>query len=81
MRAVRGLERERTLLPPTTRKLAVGPCRRAEYCWRSISGGHPDWDEYRAAMTRQGKSLLRITITGWGPIATGGFPAEVVDKL
>ena len=25
-------------------------------------------------MTRQGKSLLRITITGWGPIATGGFP-------
>jgi PPOX class probable F420-dependent enzyme len=49
--------------------------------YRSISGEHPDWDEYRAAMTRQGKSLLRITITGWGPIATGGFPAEVVDKL
>jgi PPOX class probable F420-dependent enzyme len=49
--------------------------------YRSISGEHPDWDEYRAAMTRQGKSLLRITITGWGPIATGGFPAEVADKL
>ena len=49
--------------------------------YRSISGEHPDWDEYRAAMTRQGKSLLRITITGWGPIATGGFPPEVVDKL
>jgi PPOX class probable F420-dependent enzyme len=49
--------------------------------YRSISGEHPDWDEYRAAMTRQGKSLLRITLTGWGPIATGGFPAEVVDKL
>jgi PPOX class probable F420-dependent enzyme len=49
--------------------------------YRAISGEHPDWDEYRAAMTRQGKSLLRITITGWGPIATGGFPAEVADKL
>jgi PPOX class probable F420-dependent enzyme len=49
--------------------------------YRSISGEHPDWDEYRAAMTRQGKSLLRITVTGWGPIATGGFPPEVLDKL
>jgi PPOX class probable F420-dependent enzyme len=49
--------------------------------YRSISGEHPDWDEYRAAMTRQGKVLLRITITGWGPIATGGFPPEAVGKL
>jgi PPOX class probable F420-dependent enzyme len=49
--------------------------------FRSISGEHPDWAEYRAAMTRQGKSLLRISVTGWGPIATGGFPAEIVDKL
>jgi PPOX class probable F420-dependent enzyme len=49
--------------------------------FRSISGEHPDWDEYRAAMTRQGKSLLRVTPTGWGPIATGGFPPELVfDK-
>ena len=49
--------------------------------YRSINGEHPDWDEYRAAMTRQGKSLLRVTIDGWGPIATGGFPPEVIDKL
>ncbi len=35
--------------------------------FRCISGEHPDWDEYRAAMTRQGKSLLRITPTRWGP--------------
>ncbi|WP_104523945.1 PPOX class F420-dependent oxidoreductase [Blastococcus atacamensis] len=49
--------------------------------FRSISGEHPDWDEYRAAMAKQGKSLVRISITGWGPIATGGFPASVVDKL
>jgi PPOX class probable F420-dependent enzyme len=49
--------------------------------FRSISGEHPDWAEYRAAMERQGKSLVQITITGWGPIATGGFPPDVVDKL
>jgi PPOX class probable F420-dependent enzyme len=44
--------------------------------FRSISGEHPDWDEYRAAMLRQGKSLLRVTPERWGPIATGGFPAD-----
>ena len=49
--------------------------------YRSISGEHPDLDDYRAAMTRQGKSLLRITVTGWGPLATGGFPPETFDKL
>ena len=49
--------------------------------YRSISGEHPDWAGYRAAMTRQGKALLRITPTAWGPIATGGFPPEVLDKL
>ena len=49
--------------------------------FRSISGEHPDWAEYREAMTRQGKSLLRITPTGWGPVATGGFPPEVAARL
>jgi PPOX class probable F420-dependent enzyme len=42
--------------------------------YRSISGEHPDWDEYRAAMAEQGKCLIRITVEDWGPIATGGFP-------
>jgi PPOX class probable F420-dependent enzyme len=45
--------------------------------FRSISGEHPDWDEYREAMRTQGKSLIRITPTRWGPIATGGFPARL----
>jgi PPOX class probable F420-dependent enzyme len=44
--------------------------------FRCIAGEHPDWAEYREAMRRQGKSLIRITITGWGPIATGGFPPD-----
>ena len=47
--------------------------------YRSISGEHPDWAEYRQAMTAQGKSLLRVTPTRWGPVATGGFPARLAD--
>lgn len=43
--------------------------------YRSISGEHPDWDEYRQAMVEQGKCLIRITPRRWGPVATGGFPA------
>jgi hypothetical protein len=27
-------------------------------------------------MRSQGKSLLRITVDRWGPVATGGFPAD-----
>jgi PPOX class probable F420-dependent enzyme len=49
--------------------------------FRVIAGEHSDWDEYRAAMTRQGKALLRIDIESWGPIATGGFPADVAARL
>ena len=47
--------------------------------FRVISGEHSDWDDYRAAMVRQDKSLLRLTITTWGPIATGGFPPELAS--
>jgi PPOX class probable F420-dependent enzyme len=49
--------------------------------FRCISGEHPDWDEYRAAMRVQDKSLIRVTPTRWGPIATGGFPADVAARL
>ena len=45
--------------------------------FRCISGEHPDWDEYRAAMVRQGKCLIRVTIESWGPVATGGFPPSL----
>nr|MBA3783100.1 PPOX class F420-dependent oxidoreductase [Nocardioides sp.] len=47
--------------------------------FRSISGEHPDWDEYRQAMRDQDKSLIRLTIERWGPVATGGFPPELAD--
>jgi hypothetical protein len=45
--------------------------------YRAISGEHPDWDEYRAAMVAQGKCLLRVTPTSVGSVATGGFPARL----
>jgi PPOX class probable F420-dependent enzyme len=44
--------------------------------FRCISGEHPDWDEYRDAMRRQDKSLIRVTVERWGPVATGGFPPD-----
>ncbi len=49
--------------------------------YRCIAGEHPDWDEYRAAMRVQGKSLIRVTPTRWSPLATGGFPADVAARL
>ena len=49
--------------------------------FRCIAGEHPDWAEYREAMRIQDKSLIRITPTRWGPIATGGFPADVAARL
>ncbi|WP_432162199.1 PPOX class F420-dependent oxidoreductase [Streptomyces tendae] len=45
--------------------------------FRNISGEHPDWDEYRQAMVKQGKSIIRIAPEKWGPVATGGFPARL----
>jgi PPOX class probable F420-dependent enzyme len=39
--------------------------------YRRISGEHPDWDDYRAAMQREQRVLVRITITRAGPDASG----------
>lgn len=47
--------------------------------FRNIAGEHSDWDDYRRAMVDQGKSLLRITLTRWGTVSTGGFPPELAD--
>ncbi|WP_052851184.1 PPOX class F420-dependent oxidoreductase [Streptomyces avicenniae] len=48
--------------------------------YRNIAGEHPDWAEYRTAMARQGKSLIRVTPVRWGPVATGGFPARMAQR-
>ena len=39
--------------------------------YRSISGEHPDWDDYRAAMVRDQRVIVRITISRAGPDASG----------
>ena len=39
--------------------------------YRRISGEHPDWDDYRAAMESQQRVLLRISITKSGPNVSG----------
>lgn len=39
--------------------------------YRRVSGDHPDWDEYRAAMTSEGRVLLRLTVEHSGPRASG----------
>jgi PPOX class probable F420-dependent enzyme len=39
--------------------------------YRSISGEHPDWDDYRRVMERDRRLLLRITIERAGPNRSG----------
>jgi PPOX class probable F420-dependent enzyme len=47
--------------------------------FRSISGEHPDWDEYRQAMVDQGKCIILITPTRWSPLSKGGFPPSLFE--
>ncbi|GIH09156.1 PPOX class F420-dependent enzyme [Rhizocola hellebori] len=35
--------------------------------YRSISGEHPDWDEYRQAMVRDQRLLVQVDVTRVGP--------------
>ncbi len=39
--------------------------------YRRLSGEHPDWDEYRAAMERDKRLVLRVTIDRAGPNVSG----------
>ncbi|HUY21053.1 MAG TPA: PPOX class F420-dependent oxidoreductase [Acidimicrobiales bacterium] len=39
--------------------------------YRGVSGEHPDWDDYRAAMERERRVLLRISVERAGPDHTG----------
>ncbi len=39
--------------------------------YRAVSGEHPDWDDYRAAMDRERRVVLRLSITGAGPDRSG----------
>jgi PPOX class probable F420-dependent enzyme len=39
--------------------------------YRGVVGEHPDWDGYRAAMVRERRVLLRVTVTHAGPDRRG----------
>ena len=39
--------------------------------YRRVFGEHPDWDDYRAAMVRERRLIVRITITRAGPDVSG----------
>jgi PPOX class probable F420-dependent enzyme len=39
--------------------------------YRQVSGEHDDWDDYRAAMERDRRVLVRITVTRSGPTQSG----------
>ena len=39
--------------------------------YRRLSGEHPDWDDYRAAMVRDQRCLIRVTVTRAGPDRQG----------
>jgi len=39
--------------------------------YRRIAGEHPDWDDYRSAMRRERRVMVRVTITRAGPDQSG----------
>jgi PPOX class probable F420-dependent enzyme len=39
--------------------------------YRRVSGEHPDWDDYRAAMQRERRVILRISVERAGPDRSG----------
>jgi len=39
--------------------------------YRAVAGEHPDWDDYRSAMTREQRVLIRITVERAGPDVAG----------
>jgi hypothetical protein len=39
--------------------------------YRSVSGEHPDWDDYRAAMVRDQRVIVRFAIERAGPSVEG----------
>jgi hypothetical protein len=42
-----------------------------ERYYRAVSGEHPNWDEYRAAMVSERRVLLQLTVEDVGPRVSG----------
>jgi len=39
--------------------------------YRGVSGEHPDWDDYRSAMERERRVMIRMTVERAGPDRSG----------
>ena len=39
--------------------------------YRSVAGEHPDWDDYRAAMQKEQRCLIKLSLTRAGPDISG----------
>ncbi|HLH58301.1 MAG TPA: PPOX class F420-dependent oxidoreductase [Streptosporangiaceae bacterium] len=39
--------------------------------YRLVSGEHPDWSDYRAAMVRDRRVMIRVTLSRTGPTISG----------
>jgi PPOX class probable F420-dependent enzyme len=39
--------------------------------YRTVSGEHPDWSDYRAAMVRDRRVIVRVTLSRAGPSISG----------
>jgi PPOX class probable F420-dependent enzyme len=59
-------EGEATIVPPPQSVEGL-----VDYYRRATGGDHPDWDDYRAAMLRDQRVLIRIELTRAGPDRSG----------
>ncbi len=39
--------------------------------YRTVAGEHPDWNDYRAAMVRDRRVIVRVTLSRAGPTVSG----------
>jgi len=39
--------------------------------YRAVAGEHPDWDDYKAAMQKEQRCLLKLSLTRAGPDVAG----------
>jgi hypothetical protein len=39
--------------------------------YRTVSGEHPDWSDYREAMVRDRRVIVRVTLSRTGPSISG----------
>ena len=39
--------------------------------YRTVAGEHPDWNDYRAAMVRDRRIIVRVTLSRAGPTVSG----------